>query len=212
MLLWYAIAQRFYGFVVLAQSWSQKEGRQAWNGIAPGSLCFPVKISSFLQNVGITCTRFTRDQLVSKGELIGHGELPLHNKGNLITCSGHFGKVYLSEIVIGEDVDGNQRKVKVACKELKPEFARDAFDEAKVMASIRWGFAFLIEQLLDFRHLHVVSMLGYLDDGPVPVLVSEYMEGGCLLDYLKMMRGMNVGTSRSFSLSFFYFSRSMLAH
>lgn len=50
---------------------------------------------------------------------------------------GHFGKVYLTELILSEDDQGNRQIIQVACKEMKPEFAQDAFDEARVMASIR---------------------------------------------------------------------------
>ena len=43
--------------------------------------------------------------------------------------------------------------------------------------------------MADFKHLHVMTLLGVcLDGGPVPFLVLPYMSNGSLLTYLKKER------------------------
>lgn len=46
--------------------------------------------------------------------------------------------------------------------------------------------------IVAFRHCHIVNFLGYTADGVVPVLVTEYMEHGALVDFLRSNRSNEV--------------------
>ncbi|CAL5324943.1 unnamed protein product [Camellia sinensis] len=84
----------------------------------------------------------------------------------LVIGSGGFGKVYKALLIDGVETT-------VAIKRLNSNSKQGAHE-----------FWTEIEMLSKFRHMHLVSLIGYCEEGHEMILVYEYMEHGTLADHL----------------------------
>ncbi|KAG7988948.1 hypothetical protein I3843_03G214000 [Carya illinoinensis] len=105
---------------------------------------------------GELCRRFSLEEITTA----------THNfHEELIIGVGGFGKVYKGLV--------EESTMTVAIKRLNPESKQG-----------RQEFLTEIEMLSQLRHVHLVSLIGYCNDGGEMILVYDYMANGTLRDYL----------------------------
>lgn len=99
---------------------------------------------------------------------------------NMVIGVGGFGKVYKGsisvddgELTITNTTTTSNNNNNVAIKRLNPSSKQGAHE-----------FRTEIEMLSVLRHVHLVSLIGYCDEGQEMILVYEYMPRGALRDHL----------------------------
>ncbi|KAM7485626.1 hypothetical protein LguiA_001635 [Lonicera macranthoides] len=117
------------------------------------------------------CRRFSLDDII----------LATNNfDDSMVIGKGGFGTVYKGDII-----DNNGAYTTVAFKRLNPLSKQGAPE-----------FWTEITMLSNFRHSHLVSLIGYCDHDNEMILVYEYMVRGTLADHLyKISKNNNIGNS-----------------
>ncbi|KAG9135016.1 hypothetical protein Leryth_023440 [Lithospermum erythrorhizon] len=91
-------------------------------------------------------------------------------KDGLVIGRGGFGKVYKGYIKNGQEVVAVKR-LNYGSKQGEDEFWME------------------IESLSRLRHLHLVTLIGYCNEGDERILIYEYMPGGTVADHLYQTKG-----------------------